>query len=82
MLTVVPESAARRHAQALDLKVLAVPWVQGEAGVVLAVPRVGAGQSGGGGAAREFHAAARGGPGWKVASIETASVEVAPIAPV
>jgi len=36
MLAVVPESAARRYAKALDLKVLAVPWVQGDASVILA----------------------------------------------
>ena len=36
LLTVAPESAVRRYASALDLKVLATPWHSGDAGVVLA----------------------------------------------
>jgi molybdate transport repressor ModE-like protein len=36
LLTVAPESAVRRYAGALDLKVLATPWHSGDAGVVLA----------------------------------------------
>jgi DNA-binding transcriptional LysR family regulator len=36
LLTVAPESAVRRYASALDLKVLATPWSGGDPGVVLA----------------------------------------------